>query len=230
VIDAATTPVIIHFSTNGYYYGNGHMRISLDGAETHTETIPSNPSYTQNYQTHTVHAPFQRLAFTIDAHTNNNGPNPSFQVCSVGFAPPAPTPAPTAPAPAPAYTWQKTAESGAYCSYCTWCQFLENQGSLAGTACANGDAQRDWQASITGGGCPGHCGCNVHNRVDITYQCLPNDAAGQTTAAPTAVPTVRSCGVGEICSGPRYGESGECSCAGNCQYSCASGCGNFKCY
>ena len=84
---------------------------------------------------------------------------------------PAPTEVPTL-APTAARTWQVKSKSAAYCSYCTTCRFLENQGAHLGKPCNAGDAPVTREASIAGGGCNGHCGCNVHNRVDIRYVCV----------------------------------------------------------
>ena len=73
---------------------------------------------------------------------------------------------------APAFIWVKTSESSAYCSYCTSCRFLESsEGTIEGKVCNAGDAPVVREASIAGGGCGGHCGCNVHNRIDYKFEC-----------------------------------------------------------
>jgi hypothetical protein len=73
---------------------------------------------------------------------------------------------------APAFIWVKTSESSAYCSYCTSCRFRESsEGTIEGNVCNAGDAPVAREASIAGGGCGGHCGCNVHNRIDYKFEC-----------------------------------------------------------
>jgi hypothetical protein len=73
------------------------------------------------------------------------------------------------------YTWKLVKQSNAYCSYCTSCRFLESSvGSLGGQPCEKGAGSVKREASIKGGGCTGHCGCNVHNRIDYEYACQYN--------------------------------------------------------
>ena len=82
------------------------------------------------------------------------------------------TPATTTLAP---YVWELSKKSGAYCSYCTSCRFLERNHPtpmLEGQACLTLHDKLRREASIAGGGCSGHCGCNVHNRVDYDYTCV----------------------------------------------------------
>ena len=72
----------------------------------------------------------------------------------------------------PEYVWKVVKQSSAYCSYCTSCRFLG--AGLAGQPCRKGAGSAKREASVSGGGCSGHCGCNVHNRIDYEFSCQYN--------------------------------------------------------